>query len=79
MKNDQQKDAFISYEADAWFVRNMEVLLNYSSDNDRVVSLLKEYGLKPKSLLEIGCSAGYRLNGIRNAITGCEVFGIEPS
>lgn len=79
MKNGQQKDAFISYEADAWFERNKEVLLNYSSDNDHVVSILKEYGLKPKSLLEIGCSAGYRLDAIKEALDECEVFGIEPS
>lgn len=79
MENSQQKNAFLSYEADAWFERNKEVLLNYSSDKDGVVNLIKEYGLKPKFLLEIGCSAGYRLNGIKKIIKNCDVFGIEPS
>lgn len=79
MQNNLQKSAFINYEADAWFDRNKESLLNYSTDQDKIVTLLKEYRLNPKSVLEIGCSAGYRLNGIKKIFTACDVFGIEPS
>lgn len=74
-----QTNAFWDYEADAWFDRNKEYMLNYSSDKDQVINLLKKYNLKPKSLLEIGCSAGYRLNGIKKIFKSCNVFGIEPS
>jgi len=74
-----QKEAFLAYEANAWFERNFKVISNYSPDNDRVVGLIEEYGLKPTSVLEIGCSAGYRLEGIRSRISGCNVHGVEPS
>jgi len=79
MNKENQKNAFIDYEADAWFNRNQEIILNYSKDNDRVISVIKEYNLDPKSVLEIGCSAGYRLNGIKTLFDNCSVFGIEPS
>jgi ubiquinone/menaquinone biosynthesis C-methylase UbiE len=79
MSNEKQKEAFIEYEADAWFNRNKEHLLNYSKDRDRVISLIKEYKLNPGNVLEIGCSAGYRLNAIGNTFKNCSVFGVEPS
>ncbi|MBB2149907.1 class I SAM-dependent methyltransferase [Pedobacter gandavensis] len=79
MDNKKQKDAFIEYEADAWFDRNKNILLNYSKDRDRVISLIQDYDLKPKNVLEIGCSAGYRLNGIKESLGDCAVFGLEPS
>lgn len=79
MNDNLQKAAFITYEANAWFERNKEYLKNYSAQNDRVVSLITEYNLKPNNLLEIGCAAGYRLNGIKSLYKDCNVFGIEPS
>lgn len=79
MHEKKQKNAFIEYEADAWFDRNKSVLLNYSKDRDRVISLIREYNLNPKNVLEIGCSAGYRLDGIKSAFENCSVFGLEPS
>jgi len=79
MNKIKQKEAFIDYEADAWFNRNKSVLLNYTKERDRVLSLIKEYNLAPKNVLEIGCSAGYRLNAIKTSFEGCSVFGIEPS
>lgn len=79
MEHKKQKDAFLSYEANAWFDRNKKLLLSYSTKSDHVISLIKDYQLKPDSVLEIGCSAGYRLNGIKNEFNNCSVFGIEPS
>ncbi|MBS1578869.1 MAG: hypothetical protein JSR09_08925 [Bacteroidetes bacterium] len=70
----------MEYEADAWFTRNKSVIENYSANKDRVVSLLKYYDLHIDSILEIGCSAGYRLNGIIETIgKDIKVFGIDPS
>lgn len=79
MENKKQKEAWVEYEADAWFDRNQNYLKTYSEERDRVISLIKEYNLKPERVLEIGCSAGYRLNGIKNAFGNCEVHGVEPS
>jgi ubiquinone/menaquinone biosynthesis C-methylase UbiE len=74
-----QKEAFLAYEANAWFERNMKAIISYHHENDRVVRLIDDYGLRPTSVLEIGCSAGYRLDGIRSKFSNCEVYGVEPS
>jgi ubiquinone/menaquinone biosynthesis C-methylase UbiE len=79
MESSAQKNAFLSYEADAWFERNMAYLDKYSVADDNVVSLLKKYRLQPQHVLEIGCSAGYRLDGISKQFKGTLVSGIEPS
>lgn len=79
MENSKQKEAFVAYEADAWFERNRDYLMNYVPAEDKVVQLMEKYDLKPGSLLEIGCSAGYRLHGIRQLYKECRVFGIDPS
>ncbi|MBL0738849.1 class I SAM-dependent methyltransferase [Flavobacterium sp. GN10] len=79
MEANNQKGSFLSYEANAWFERNKSVIENYSLERDRVVTLIKEYDLKAESILEIGCSAGYRLNAIKSIFADSEVFGVEPS
>ena len=79
MSSKRQKEAFIEYEADAWFDRNKAYMLNYSKDKDRVISLIEEYHLEPGNVLEVGCSAGYRLNAIKETFKNSSVFGIEPS
>jgi ubiquinone/menaquinone biosynthesis C-methylase UbiE len=77
--DNSQKDAFIKFEANAWFNRNKELLLNYSVENDKIISLLNNYKLQPSSVLEIGCSAGYRLDGVKSIFPNADVCGIEPS
>jgi ubiquinone/menaquinone biosynthesis C-methylase UbiE len=74
-----QKKAFLAYEADAWFERNFGYISGYDPAKDRVIALLAKYGLGKGSILEIGCSAGHRLNGIRKTFPSTRVFGIEPS
>jgi ubiquinone/menaquinone biosynthesis C-methylase UbiE len=73
-----QKDAFLKYEADNWFSRNKSAL-EYSSKNDMVLKILKEYAATPGDVLEIGCSTGYRLNAIKEQFEGSTVTGLEPS
>jgi len=79
MAGKSQKEAFLSYEADGWFERNKTYISNYKASEDRVIDLMKEYELRPRRILEIGCSAGHRLNAISESFENCEVFGIEPS
>lgn len=79
MSEHQQKEAFLQYEANSWFERNKAALQRYEAKNDRIISLLKEYKIAPQSVLEIGSSAGYRLNGIRQAFGDVQVTGVEPS
>jgi hypothetical protein len=66
MEDKLQKNAFITYEADAWFERNKDYLKNYVAQDDRVANLIDRYNLNPDNLLEIGCSSNFRLNGIKS-------------
>ncbi|MDI9309693.1 MAG: class I SAM-dependent methyltransferase [Limnohabitans sp.] len=76
---ESQKNSFLGYEADSWFERNKEVILNYRGDLDKVIQLIEEYSIDVHGILEIGCSAGYRLNALKQKFPKSEVFGIEPS
>ncbi len=74
-----QRKAFQQYEANQWFIRNKPILDNYAGENDFVINLLQLYNIKPLRILEIGCSAGYRLNYLRNLFPAAEITGIDPS
>jgi len=74
-----QKEAFLNYEADSWFDRNKCVIDRFSIDNDLIINILDQYDIYPQKILEIGSSAGYRLNGIKEKYPNCDVYGIDPS
>ncbi len=73
-----QKDAFLRYEADNWFKRNKEAL-HSNVDDDMVIKVLNEYSAEPNRVLEIGCSAGHRLQKIASNFRNVQATGIEPS
>lgn len=75
----KQKQAFLNFEADAWFERNKEYLAKYSSEKDEVVKLINLYNISPTKIVEIGCSAGHRLNGLKQLFPQAEICGVEPS
>lgn len=77
--SNNQKNSFLSYEANAWFDRNYEMITTYNPEEDKVIDLFKKYNFDKKSILEIGSSAGYRLNALKNLDATAEVFGLEPS
>lgn len=78
MQNSQKK-SFLNYEADNWFERNKAIIEDYNSKNDKVIKLIKKYDVDKSKLLEIGCSAGYRLNALKDLYPESEIYGIEPS
>ncbi len=47
------------------------------ANNDLVSRLMSMYELRPESVLDIGCSNGFRLEGLRQTL-GAECFGLEP-
>lgn len=71
-----QKDIIIESEADAWFLRNKEVLLKRTS-YPYLESILK-YIKRNEQVVEIGSSFGYNLNFMVDKV-GCKGFGLEPS
>lgn len=72
-----QKDAFLKYEADNYFLRNKDV--KYVGEDDVVLKVLREYNAQPKNVLEIGCSTGYRLHAISTFYNTAKTTGVEPS
>jgi ubiquinone/menaquinone biosynthesis C-methylase UbiE len=79
MANKSQKDAFIAFEADAWWERNKDFIINYNPAADPCVDVIEKYRISPKSILEIGCSSGYRLNALSKAFNNCKCTGIDAS
>jgi ubiquinone/menaquinone biosynthesis C-methylase UbiE len=79
MSDKIQKKAFTAYEADNFFLRNKEK--KYDPDDDTIITVLKEYEVRPASVLEIGCNYGYRLDAISSLYPNSKtvVRGIEPS
>jgi ubiquinone/menaquinone biosynthesis C-methylase UbiE len=75
----KQKDAFLAYEADHWFKRNQKVLQNYVVENDPIIDLITRYNLTFNSVVEIGSSSGYRLDGIKRKFDVKTLIGVEPS
>ncbi len=70
----RQADVFLNSEGDAWFARNRDKL----GERDPVWNAVIATGIRPKRVLEVGCSNGWRLAKLRDRF-GCEVFGVEPS
>ncbi|MFZ5969970.1 MAG: class I SAM-dependent methyltransferase, partial [Bacteroidota bacterium] len=74
-----QREAFETYEGDEWFRRNLAVKQNYQAANDPIISLIRDYRIQPSSFLELGCSFGYRVNGIKQFFPRAEVQGVDAS
>lgn len=55
-----QDEIFGQYEGDNWYKRN-SVALDEHHENDAVIKMIKALNLSPKSILEVGCSNGWRL------------------
>lgn len=81
-----QRDAFFGGEGDAWFSRNANFLdASYDGSSDplaievrTVVETFEPSVRSDVSVLEIGCSGGWRLAWLRRE-TGVRVAGIDPS
>lgn len=74
-----QEDKFLAGEGDQWFLRNKSLMDDGSMlKKDPPLSIIEKYNLKPLSILEIGCSNGYRLAELKKRFN-CRCVGIEPS
>src|SRR6056300_56301 len=74
-----QNKEFLLGEGDQWYNRNKSNIENKVSEKDAVylkISELFPIGTN-RTVLEIGCSNGYRLGWLKNL--GFDVVGIEPS
>ena len=71
-----QDQVFLNYEGDNWFERNKSFLK--VNEEDLPLYLIKQYNLKPKNVLEVGSSNGYRLAQIHKKFKS-KVYAVEPS
>lgn len=77
-----QEKTFINSEADNYYLRNSEMLDTISFEEDEVYDLLKRqtWLSSVNSVLELGCSTGYRLNFLRDLLPNCKTFvGMDAS
>src|SRR6266568_8617721 len=74
-----QDEVFIKSEGNAWFRRNKETLLKQDRADwpIRLISLLRDKD-NIHQVLELGCSNGWRLNRLRDLLTG-EFVGVDVS
>jgi SAM-dependent methyltransferase len=72
--NSQDK-TFLNYEGDNWFERNKTC---FKVEQDPPLFLITIYNLKPKNVLEVGASNGYRLAQIHKQFKS-KVYALEPS
>ena len=79
MTDKLQKKAFIDFEGDAWYTRNKSYIDSYDGSKDPVCQLLKKYKIEEGNILEIGCSAGYRINYLKQQNPVSHLYGIDPS
>lgn len=70
----KQSTAFMLGEGDRYYTRNM----HKSREPDPVFEAIKNLKPKPNTVLEIGCSDGWRLRHIRQEL-GSVCYGIDPS
>jgi ubiquinone/menaquinone biosynthesis C-methylase UbiE len=74
-----QDDIFANGEGDAWYARNAHALhAPGHADHDITLELLLANVQSPRSVLEVGCADGWRLEAIRQA-TGARCYGIDTS
>ena len=76
----EQKDVFRTGEGDSYFARNRAKLASAEARgaDDPVLEALRRLGVRPRTVLEIGCSNGWRLEALRRE-SGASCHGIDPS
>lgn len=81
MSKKNQEEIFLNGEGDKWFERNFEhrgAGLKKRISHDRVILCFESLNIIPQNVLEIGCSDGWRLEGLREKYN-CKCSGIDPS
>lgn len=72
MRPGVQKEVWANGAGDDWLDRNREKL----GEHDLACDAIKQLGAEPKSVLEVGCSNGWRLKKLKERY-GCRAVGID--
>ena len=67
--------------ADKYYLRNKINFKKSKKNSEQLLNCLKTTGIKPKSILEIGCLNGHKLNNIKNFYKNkkLKLFGLDLS
>lgn len=71
----KQKDVFLTGEGDNWFDRNADSTIRESER--KLLPYLQR--VNPKTLLEVGCGTGMRLDYLSQHMPECSFWGIDPA
>ncbi len=77
-----QDTIFEKQEADQWFLRNRDTLINRKAENDLIVQEISKLPNlnEIKSVIELGSSNGYRLNFFKEILSSCKkIVGMDAS
>jgi ubiquinone/menaquinone biosynthesis C-methylase UbiE len=76
----KQKEVFLRSEGDGFYRRNQKDLaqMERRGVDDPIMKSLGALSLRPRRILEVGCSNGWRLALMRRAF-GAQCFGLDPS
>ena len=66
-------------EADNYIKRNLKFYNNGGEGDYKIVDLIKTSNIKPKSILEIGCANGIKLNHYQQILKSKINYGIDLS
>ena len=79
MSEMSQKQAFLTAEGDQYYQRNRDKLtsIDQKAAEDRVLASIRALNLRPRCILEVGCSSGWRLEALRSAYSAMR-YGIDP-
>jgi ubiquinone/menaquinone biosynthesis C-methylase UbiE len=75
-----QKEVFLATEGNAWYQRN-RAKADTGTDSlagDQILAGMAQLGIEPRTVLEIGCSNGWRLHAIADRYRA-QCYGIDPS
>lgn len=74
-----QTATVLATEANAWFDRNRNKIGTPEAiRGDLLLKIIDDNGIKPTSVLEVGCANGWRLEELRKRY-GCQCIGVDPS
>lgn len=77
-----QRETFLQSEGDEWYARNKAALAaeDKARAHDPVLAMLHSMPhIRPRSILEVGCGNGWRLEALRQMYASANCTGIEPS
>ncbi|MBQ6975314.1 MAG: class I SAM-dependent methyltransferase [Selenomonadaceae bacterium] len=72
----KQDEVFLKSEGNSWYDRNKTVLT--PEREDRVLKMVQECDFKPSTIIEVGCSNGWRLEKLRQMFNA-ECYGFDAS